>query len=67
MKNLRILSELELETVRGAGTPWGDLSNYFELGDQFGRWLAHRPVKPSVQPVCYEYGPAYPAPVLPCR
>ncbi|BCP59814.1 TPA: hypothetical protein ACGOYL_001152 [Streptococcus suis] len=68
MKHLKILSDLELENINGADTPWGDLPNYFKLGDSIGRWLAHRPDKPSSPPpFCYNYGSAYPAPVLPCH
>lgn len=68
MKRLKVLSDLELENITGAGTPWEDLPDYFEIGDQIGRWLARRPIRPSgPPPICYNYGPAYPAPVLPCR
>ncbi|GGE28995.1 hypothetical protein [Streptococcus himalayensis] len=68
MEKFEQLSDLMLESVQGAGTPWGDIPNFIEFGDRIGRWLAHRPSgQPAPLPMCYEYGPAYPAPVLPCR
>lgn len=68
MKRLKVLSDLELENINGSGTPWEDLLEYFELGEKIGRTLAHISTTPSgPPPFCYQYGPAYPAPVLPCR
>lgn len=66
MSTFKILSNLELETIQGSAIPWGDLPDYFDFGDSIGRWLAHRPVVKVKQPFCYNYGPAYPVPVLPC-
>lgn len=67
MKEFKVLSMSELEVFQGGSTPWSDLPTYFKIGDKIGRWLAHRPSTSGKQPVCYNYGPAYPAPVLPCR
>ena len=62
------IPESKLEQINGSGPSAGDFVNWFKFGEGIGRWLAHQqPGKPEKQPFCYNYGPAYPAPVLPCR
>lgn len=62
MKYIKVLTDSNLERIQG-----GDLRDYYGLGEKIGRYLAHRHPNSVTLPMCYEYGPAYTAPVLPCR
>ena len=55
MKYIKVLTDSNLERIQG-----GDLRDYYGWGEKIGRYSV-------TLPMCYEYGPAYPAPVLPCR
>ncbi|MBJ8326061.1 hypothetical protein [Streptococcus pacificus] len=61
-----MLIESELEVISGAGVPWNPMIDLYGIGEIIGRGLAHQPARKWHQPICYHYGPAYPAPVLPC-
>ena len=63
MKYIKVLTDSNLERIQGGD----DLINFYELGEKIGRYLAHPHPNSVTLPMCYEYGPAYPAPVLPCR
>lgn len=62
MKYIKVLTDSNLERIQG-----GDLRDYYGWGEKIGRYLAHRHPNSVTLPMCYEYGHAYPAPVLPCR
>ena len=63
MKYIKVLTDSNLERIQGGD----NLIDFFELGEKIGRRLAHRYPNSVTLPMCYEDGPAYPAPVLPCR
>ena len=62
------IPERKLDQINPSRPSAGDFVNWFKFGEGIGRWLAHQqPGKPGKQPFCYNFGPAYPDPVLPCR
>ncbi|GGE29001.1 hypothetical protein [Streptococcus himalayensis] len=66
MEKFENIEVYELEQVYG-GDNYHSFLHTDTLWAKFEEWLTHPHGNPAPQPICYEYGPAYPAPVLPCR
>lgn len=63
----RVLNEDELQDIIGGNGELEFLKNLYDFGKKIGEIAAHAPSGSGVLPMCYDYPPSYPAPVLPCR